>query len=95
MKDIKTYERDGIIFFEEPYRVLFIKWVNDLDIGDSIAYDKGEYDDDGLDIIYIVCYAKTRDYNVSLRDVLKNYQDLSAYIVPRSDNDGIGGLVID
>lgn len=66
-----SYEKDGIVFFEKPYRVDALEWDNSHVGLDSIILCREDYDEDkGSGItIYVVCYASSADYNGAVYDL--------------------------
>lgn len=68
---MKTWEKDGIVYFEEPYRVTFLEWMNKVGGCDSLVLKKEERTEDGCDNwIYVVAYAKTKFHNEFLQKVV-------------------------
>lgn len=60
----ETYEKNGIVYFKEPYRINFNKWLeNHLDC-DSVVKSQIRYSPEGD----IVCYAKNKDCNIQLHE---------------------------
>lgn len=59
----ETFEKNGIIYFKEPYKISFNKWLeNHLDC-DSVVKNQRQYSPIGE----IICYAKNKDYNFQLQ----------------------------
>lgn len=60
----ETYEKNGIIYFREPYKINFSQWLeNHLDC-DSVVKSQINYSPIGE----IVCYAKNKNYNIQLQE---------------------------
>lgn len=69
----ETYEKDGIIYFKEPYRVDFWDWI-DEHIGIDTLFIKNLVELKN-DIIYVVAYAKSKFYNAKLSEINKSRED--------------------
>ena len=69
----ETYEKDGIIYFKEPYRVDFWDWI-DEHIGIDTLFVKNPVELKN-DIIYVVAYAKNKIYNAKLSEMNKSRED--------------------
>ena len=68
----ETYEKDGIVFFVEPYKANKIDWIYDHLDCDTVYREDEKYSN----TVYIICYAKDSKYNEKLYEVKKNsYQD--------------------
>lgn len=60
----ETYEKDGIIYYREPYKISFNKWLeNHLDC-DAVVKSQMQYSPVGE----VVCYAKNKNYNTQLQE---------------------------
>lgn len=67
----ETYEKNGIIYFKEPYRINFSQWLeNHLDC-DSVVKSQIQYSPVGE----IICYAKNKEYNIRLQE---EYSDMDS-----------------
>lgn len=60
-----TTERNGIIYFDAPEEVDYSDWAFDHLDCDSIITN----DDALADVITVLCYAKSKEYNAYLRAV--------------------------
>lgn len=59
------YEIDGIIYFKSPFEVDYLDWLaKHLDC-DSVIEKETSYSD----VVHVICYARTSDYNKNLRAV--------------------------
>ena len=57
-------EKNGIIYFDKPYKTTLVSWVLEHELCDSLVLDKEELIDGGCDEwIYVRCYARSREYN--------------------------------
>ena len=73
----ETYEKGGVIFFKEPYRVDCIDWAASHENCYSVVSEKSEYVDEGCgEVFFVYCYASTPKYN----DILLSY--LNSFDVP-------------
>ena len=60
----KTHEKNGIIYFDIPFKTTLVSWVLEHELCDSLVLDREELIDDGCDEwIYVRCYARSREYN--------------------------------
>lgn len=59
------YEIDGIIYFEHPFEVDYLEWLSKHLDCDSIITRESSYSD----VVHVICYACTSDYNKDLRIV--------------------------
>lgn len=60
------YEKNGIIYFRTPYKVSCTEWVmSHLDCDSLVTAESMDVEDD--DIVYVRCYAKSKEYNKQLR----------------------------
>ena len=57
-------EKNGIIYFDKPYKTTLVSWVLEHELCDSLVLDKEELIYGGCDEwIYVRCYARSREYN--------------------------------
>ncbi len=73
----ETYEKEGIIYFQEPYRTDLWEWL-DTHIGLDTLFVRNRQALDN-DVIYVLAYAKDKTYNAKLSEINKNRQDTSLY----------------
>ena len=71
---MKTTEKNGIIYFAQPFRIDFMEWLyTHLDC-DSIIEKQTTYSN----LISVLCFAKSKEFNTRLREVRRNeYPDAS------------------
>ncbi len=69
----ETYEKDGIIYFKEPFRADFWEWI-DEHIGVDTMFIKNPVELEE-DIIYVVVYAKDKGNNAKLSEINRSRQD--------------------
>ena len=73
----ESYEKDGIIYFKEPYETDLWEWL-DAHIGiDTLLVRNRQALDN--DVIYVLAYAKDKSYNAKLNEINKNREDTSLY----------------
>lgn len=67
----ETYEKEGIIYFKEPYKTSGSEWVlSHLDC-DSLITQTSFDESQDEDVAYIRCYAKNEAYNDRLRSYVR------------------------
>lgn len=87
----ETYEKDGIIYFKEPYLTDYINWIAcHLDC-DLIAK---RTDNKNSEVVEIICYAKSEEYNNKLFQVQKERYPSDMYCRGMS-SDNINWIRID
>lgn len=69
----ETYEKEGIIYFKEPFKTDFWEWI-DEHVGIDTLFVKNPVELE-KDIIYVLAYAKDKSYNVKLSEINKSRQD--------------------
>ena len=73
----ETYEEEGIIYFEEPYKTDLWAWL-DTHIGLDTLFVRNRQALDN-DVIYVLAYAKDKRFNAKLNEINKNRQDTRLY----------------
>ncbi len=73
----ELYEKEGIIYFEKPYKTDLWEWLN-THIGIDTLFVRNRQALDN-DIIYVLAYAKDKTYNNKLREINKSREDTSLY----------------
>ena len=73
----ETYEKDGIIYFKEPYRTNLWEWL-DSHIGVDTLFIRNRQDLDN-NIINVLAYAKVKEYNAKLNEINKSREDTSLF----------------
>lgn len=67
----KTYIKDGIIYFNNPYKVDVAEWNSSHEGLNSIVLTREEYDETtrGGVFVFILCYASEEQYNSSIANL--------------------------
>lgn len=73
----ETYEKEGIIYFKEPYKANLWEWL-DAHIGIDTLFVRNRQALDN-NIIYVLAYAKDKAYNAKLSEINKSRQDTSLF----------------
>ena len=60
----ETYEKNGVIYFREPYKINFTQWLESHLDCDSVVKSQMQYSPMGE----VICYAKDKKYNVRLQE---------------------------
>lgn len=63
----QTYEKDGIIYFKEPYEVDYADWIFEHLDCDCIITEESVHSD----MICVLCFAKDENFNSYLRHIQK------------------------
>ena len=73
----ETYEKDGIIYFKEPYKTDLWEWL-DTHIGVDTLFVQNRQALDN-DVIYVLAYAKDKSYNAKLNEINQSRKDTSLF----------------
>lgn len=66
---MNTHEKEGIVYFNEPYKVNFWEWIDEhigldtLIMKNPVKLEK--------DVIYVIAFAKNKSYNAKLNAINK------------------------
>ena len=74
---VETYEKEGIVYFKEPYKTNLWEWL-DTHIGIDTLFVKNRQALDN-NIMYVLAYAKDKTYNAKLSEINKSRQDTSLF----------------
>lgn len=84
----ETYEKDGIIYFKEPYKVKVSEWGFDI-LGCNTVIKDDSWSDN---YITVYCYASKPEYNSILRKV-KNEKYKGCKILHGIDPSEVNSIV--
>ena len=74
---VETYEKEGIVYFKEPYKTNLWEWL-DTHIGIDTLFVRNRQALDN-NIMYVLAYAKDKTYNAKLSEINKSRQDTSLF----------------